>query len=262
MKYRSKKQNPFMLFVFALMMVSLACSTIQPPTPTNTPVPTATITPTSTNTPRPSPTLRPTKTPDLAATQHTDELNAEVQGYFDKGYLTTTKGTFKELDDFQEECAQLGSYCWWLLKSTASDFYMTAHFQWSSAYRSADISGCGFIFATQDNQNKTQYAAFLDRSQVYFVQSDYYYRSFKPTRGTGKVSFDNPADHPVEADFTLIVKGAYAYVIVDDEVIGEYTLSQTKNLRGGLGVAILSGTNKDYGTRCGMSNLHIWMPTE
>ena len=56
--------------------------------------------------------------------------------------------------------------------------------------------------------------------------------------------------NPGEADFTLIVKGHYAYVLVDEAVIGEYTLSQSQPVRGNLGLTILSGTNKDYGTRC------------
>jgi hypothetical protein len=256
-----KTLNPFVSFVFLLIFVSLACATTQPtPTSTSTPEPTATNTAVPTETPRPSPTPRPTKTPNLAATQHAEDLNAEIQVYSEKGYLASTNGSFKELPDFNEAWAQLGWYSWWQLNYTVKDFYMKAHFKWSSAYRSADISGCGFVFAEQENGD--HYAVFLDRAKVYFVDTGYYVEPFGPTRGTGLVSFDNPADHPVEADFTLIVKDAYAYVLVDEELVGEYTLSQSKVLRGGLGLSLLSGTNKDYGTRCEMTNLHIWIPDE
>jgi hypothetical protein len=78
------------------------------------------------------------------------------------------------------------------------------------------------------------------------------------TRGSGHVKFDNPA----EADFTLIVKGAYAYILVDGELFGEYTLSQSRILKGDIGLTVLSGTNKDYGTRCEMSNIHVWTPNK
>src|SRR4026209_2104944 len=90
-----KRPVPFLSFVFILIIVSLACSTAQP-TPSSTPQPTTTATTavTPTNTPRPSPTPRPTRTPNLAATQHVKELNAEVQDFYDKGYLTTTDGRF------------------------------------------------------------------------------------------------------------------------------------------------------------------------
>jgi hypothetical protein len=40
-------------------------------------------------------------------------------------------------------------------------------------------------------------------------------------RGSGTVK-----RQPAEADFELIVKDNYAYVLVDDVVVGEYTLSK------------------------------------
>jgi len=252
-----KIQHPFMLFVFILVLVSLACSTSQAPTPTNTPKPTATVTASPTNTPRPSPTPRPTQTPNLAATERAEELQAEVQLYFDKGYLATTEGRFRELEDFKDEWAQMGWYQWLPLKDSAENFFMSAHFKWESAYKSADTSGCGFIFSLQPNND--HYAVFLDRSKVFFLITDTTLGYSKPvgtTRGTGRVKFTPPA----EADFTLIVKDAYAYVLVDGEVVGEYTLSQSRVMRGNLGLTTLSGTNKDYGTRCEMTNLHLWIP--
>ena len=78
------------------------------------------------------------------------------------------------------------------------------------------------------------------------------------TRGPGRVKFGNPA----EADFTLIVKGAYAYALVDGKVVGEYTLSQSRPTRGKLGLIVLSGTDRDYGTRCEMTDLRLWIPKE
>ncbi len=257
-----KAQNLMMLFILMLMLVSPACSMSQPPTPTSMPKPPATLTASPTKTPKPSPTPQPTMTPDVAATQHWDELNTEVQTYYDNGYLTTVDGRFKEYDDFSEEWAQLGWYSFWNLHDTAEDFYMKAHFKWSSASPTADISGCGFVFAVQDNKNKDHYGVFLDKSRVYFVKTGYSYEPFGPTRGTGRVSFDVPAGYPVEADFTLLVKGTSAYVLVDEKLVGEYTLSKSSILHGGLGLAILSGTNKTYGTRCQMTNLHVWVPKE
>jgi hypothetical protein len=206
-----------------------------------------------------SPTPRPTKTPNLAATQHFERLNAEVQEYFDKGYLTTTDGRFRELEDFSYDWAQLGWYQWLPLRDTATDFFLSSHFEWSSAYQSADTSGCGFIFALQ--QNEDHYAVFLDRAKVLFLMTDNalgFSKTVGTTRGTGHVKVDNPS----VADFTLIVKGAYAYILVNGEVVGEYTLAQSRSLRGNLGLTVLSGTNKDYGTRCEMTDLHLWIPKE
>jgi len=255
------QRNPqlsFVSFAFAIILVSLACATSLA-TPTSTPEPSLTPidTATPTNTPRPSPTPRPTQTPNLAVTQRVEELNAEVQAYYEKGYLSTTDGRFRELDDFNDEWAQLGWYNWQPLRDTASDFFLSAHFKWDSAFQNSDISGCGYIFGLQPNDD--HYAVFLDRLKILFLITDNtlgFSKPVSPTRGTGIVKFDYPA----EADFALIVKDAYAYVLVDGEVISEYTLAQSRAARGGLGLTVLSGTNRDYGTRCEMTNLHLWMP--
>ena len=250
--------KPRLLIAVFIFFVSACSNLAPPPTLTGTPSPMATETATPTRTPRPTLTTRPTLTPDLVATQHMDELNAEALKYNDLGYLSTTKGRFFDGEDFKEEWAQLGWYSWWVLNQRARDFFISAHFKWTSAYRNADISGCGFAFAIQENDD--HYAVFLDRSKVLFVETDYYFRPMGPTRGTGRVNFDNPFDQPAEADFTLIVNGTSAYVLVDDELVGQYTLSQSKSLRGYLGLTLLSGTNKDFGTRCEMTNIHYWIP--
>ena len=215
---QQKKLNAVISFISALILISLACGTTQPtPTSTTEPIATNTAVPTDTPTPRPSPTPQPTQTPDLAATQHTEELNAEVQTYFDIGYLTTTDGSSIELDDFSYDWAQLGWYNWLPLGVATSDFFLSAHFKWDSAYQNSDISGCGFIFSLQENDD--HYAVFLDRSKIFFLITDRargFSSPVSPTRGTGIVKFDYPA----EADFTLIVKDHSAFVLVDGKVVG------------------------------------------
>ncbi|MBK9928094.1 MAG: hypothetical protein IPP66_22720 [Anaerolineales bacterium] len=190
----------------------------------------------------------------MTATQKYEELNAEVQKYFD---LATVQGRYVEFDDFREDWAQLGWYSRWEFEEKATNFYLTAHFKWSSAYRQADISGCGFAFAIQDNGD--HYAMFLDKSKVLFVKTDKYYYPIGPVHGTGRVSFGNPFDKPNEADVTLVVKGTQAYVLVDGETVGEYALAKSSNLHGVLGYTLLSGTNKGYGTRCEITNTHGWI---
>ncbi len=236
-----------------------ACSTpaTPPPVPTDTPQPTATVTATPTQTPKPTSTPRPTNTPNLAATQRMSDLQAEAQKYADLGYIPSAKGNFQEYDDFQYDWAQLGWYKRFLLGQTVKDFFISAHVNWKSAYKNADESGCGIAFANQENGE--HYAIFLDRSKLLFVDADKRYngaRLIGPTRGTGRVKFTPPA----EADLTLIVNNGYAYVLVDGEVVGEYTLSQSRNLEGDLALTVLSGTNKDYGTHCEMTNIHTWTP--
>jgi hypothetical protein len=95
---------------------------------------------------------------------------------------------------------------------------------------------------------------------VFLITSNQRGRFVSPTRGTGVVKFENPFDKPAEADFTVVVNDNYAYVLVDGELVGEYTLAQSRGSEGLLARTVLSGTNKDFGTRCEMTKLHIWTP--
>jgi len=263
---KTPRAMPIVSYLLTVTFVLSACSfsAVEPtatPVPTDTPAPTATNTATPTNTPRPPPTPPPTQTPNLAATAKYEAFEEEAQSYFDNGYLISADGRTMEFNDFAYDWAQLGWYNWFPLNETVTDFYISAHFKWSSAYRNADTSGCGILFAIQDNGD--HYAVFLDRTRILFLNADSassYSRPVGLTRGSGRVNFENPADTPQEADFTVIVNGTYAYVLVNGEVVGEYTLAKSKILRGDIGLSILSGTNKDYGTRCEMTDIHVFIP--
>src|ERR1041384_5655228 len=91
-----------------LFLISSACSALATPAPTETPKPTLTPTKTATptKTPKPTSTPRPTATPNLAATQKYEDYEAEIQSYVDAGYLSSTDGSIKEIDDFSYDWAQ------------------------------------------------------------------------------------------------------------------------------------------------------------
>jgi len=216
-------------FVLVLSLVQFSCSVAQSEATTSTPQPSATKTHVPTRMFTPTPTRRPTRTPNFTSIEPAEDSGARVQKYFDLGYLETIEGRFFQYSNFKEEWAQLGWYRTWPLSTgpttLVDDFFIRARFKWSSAYRNADDSGCGFVFAIQDDDN--HYAVFLDRRKILFLEADpgYSYSwEVGLTRGTGLVNFGNPANQPVAADFTLIVTGAYAYVLVNELVVGS-TLS-------------------------------------
>lgn len=262
-------QTLFLFFVLITLLL-ISCAQAQPiPTSTSTLQPSATATITR----PPSFTPRPTQTPYLTGTARAilaktetqiyfDKWKEETQRYYDLGYLTSIDGSYRKYANFSEEWAQLRWYRWWPLNDVARNFYMSAHFKWSSAYRNADVSGCGFAFAIQENGD--HFAVFLDRAKIRFLSADQstYTHRLGVTRGTGVVNFNNPADQPAEANFTVIVRDTYVYVLVDDEVVGEYSLPQSRLLQGNLGLTLLSGTNKDFGTRCEMTNVRAWIQDE
>lgn len=184
------------------------------------------------------------------------ELSSQVQKLSDEGRISTTDGTYIKLEDFSEDMAQIGFLTYWYFDFELEHFVLSAHVKWSTALDTSDTSGCGIVFGLEETgAYQDYYGVILDKSRIYFTytKSGYYYELGK-TSGTGRLSFGNPA----EADLILLVYDKRAFVYVDDEFIGEYTLSNDKPLEGKFGFGLISGTNRDYGTRCEISNAGIW----
>jgi hypothetical protein len=240
------------------VLAVLACSVGAPaptatPVPTNTPVPSNTPVPTATTVPTDTP--EPTATPNVAATQKAEAFQSLLATIKDKGYIETTDGETRTLDDFKEEWAKINYYNWWWpVKEEYSDFVFKAHIKWSTAGTTPDISGCGIGFGIQENGD--HYAVILDKARLVFLMGRGS-RSYEVgvTRGSGRMNFDNPA----EADFVVVVKGQRAFVSVDGTFV-EYTLSADQTSSGLFAYTLLSGTNKDYGTRCEMTDVQLWLP--
>lgn len=238
----------------------LACQVVNTVSPTPTALPTETLVPTDTpiptETPPPTSTPKPTATPNLAATQVYEVFFAEVQSFYDEGSLPSVDGEYMELDPFKEEWAQINWYRWWWFDETliANTFVWSGHFSWESASATPNTSGCGFVFDV-DTEGGSAYAVFLDQSMVLVLDHNGY--QVNTTRGTGKVKFTLPA----EADITLIVndESKRLYVIVDDQFIGEYSIPLNEAIDGTIGFTVLSGTNKDYGTRCEITDMQLWL---
>ncbi len=245
--------HPILTAILVLILTTLACGAAQTSNATQAPTdtaeaPTATVMPTR--------TPAPTSTPDAAATQQYDEFYSTVKEYHDQGYISTLEGDYVVLDDFSESWPQIGWYQWWPQDRTITNFVFGAHFSWETASSTPDISGCGVIFGLQSNSS--HYAVFLDKSRVLFLRADAASKGAREvgkTKGKGRVSFSNPA----EADFSLAVSDKHAYVYVNKEFIGEYTLSADASTEGDFAFTLLSGTNKDFGTKCEMTNAKLWV---
>lgn len=241
------------LFVIALVLAGLACS-VGAPSPTATPIPTNTVLP-PTYTPKPTKTPQPTNTPDIVATQKAEDLQTLLETFKEKGYLEDTEGEVIPLNDFKQEWAQINYYRWWnAIDEEIGDFVFTAHFEWSTASSNPEISGCGIVFGVQENED--HYAVILDKGRTVFLMGRGP-RSYEVgvTRGSGRMDFGNPA----EADFAVLIQGQRGVVSVKG-IIAEYTLSVDQTSSGYFAYTILSGTNREYGTRCEISNAQLWLP--
>jgi hypothetical protein len=214
---------------------------------------TATLIPsTPTNTAKPTSTPKPSATPNVIATQKHDEFQALLGKIKNDGYISTTVGQTIELDPFKEEWAQINYYDMWSYGMIDSDFVFKAKFNWSTAPAKSDDSGCGVVFGGQENGD--YYVVFLTNSSTrFFMKRGANLYKVGKTNGSGVKKFGNPA----EAEFVLAVSDQKAYILVDGEPT-IYTLSADQTSKGGFGLSLLSGTNKDYGTRCEATEMMLW----
>ncbi|MFN8411524.1 MAG: hypothetical protein U0Z26_03970 [Anaerolineales bacterium] len=234
----------FLLFVMACNMSSVTTAT---ETPTKTAIP-----PTLTKTKKPTSTPRPTATPNVAATQKYDEFNTLLEEIKSNGYISTTAGDASEIDDFKEDWAQMNWFQSWGYGEVSSEFVFKSKFKWTTASSTPEQSGCGVIFGGQENGD--YYALFLTNQNIrFFMKRGANLYNVGKTSGSGAQAFGNPA----EADFVLAVSDQKAFVSVNGEKT-LYTLSQDQTTKGVFGLSLLSGTNKDYGTRCEATDMMLW----
>lgn len=260
----STKQPHQPLFILlALVLAISACSSMAQATPTPSVPPstnTALPSPTPTKTPKPTSTPRPSATPNVVATEMYDKVFSLVEQFSEEGLISSTNGRYKVLEDYESEMAQIGWLRFVYFPGTVKHFVFNADVAWQTAIDTTDTSGCGIVFGVEEQgRNYEYYGVVLDKSRVFFsIARSGYYRELGKTRGTGRLDFGNPA----KAELTLLVNDNHAFVYVDGNFIGEYTLSESKELRGSFGYGIISGTNKDYGTRCQIRNARMWQLTQ
>ena len=221
--------------------------------PTDTPMPTEKPTEMPTKTPTPTKTKPPTKTPNIALTQQFDDFYSLLESFEGRGYVDTSNGEAIILDPFKQDWAQMDWFQWWSLDLFPKDFLYKGHFEWSNASSTPEESACGIVFGIQENGD--YYVVFLGTSRILFMMKrGSTLHEVGKTRGAGRTDFDTPA----EAEFVLAVKDQKAYVSVDGEMT-EYTLSVDQTTEGNFAYSLLSGTNKDYGTRCEITDSMIWI---
>lgn len=251
-------KSAYKLTILIILLLN-ACATAETQETNSTPMPTYTSIVTMSPTLKPTRTPLPSPTPNITATAQIQNWYSQIEDYYDKGYLDIKDWQLRRIDDFDADWAQIDWFnSWFLGESTSGNFVFSVHYKWSSDTKTPNPSGCGFIFGIHTASH--YYAVFLTSSELKFFTVDLHPSSNMErlglTRGTGKVQINEPT----EADFTIIVNGQYSYVIVNDEMVGEYTLPKNMDSSGSIAGSVLSGTNKGYGTRCEMTEMRLWKP--
>ena len=212
--------------------------------------------PASTDAPHTVPTSEAPPTLQITpASQVPPDIQQLVEDYYEKGYLPSTEGEYHHLEDFTKESADRQV----VFEKRATgydvkDFMVKAHFKWHSAIANPDPGGCGWAFrGTRDST----YFTFVDREWIYLgIFKGSQWTRYGKTSGNAWVGLGNPA----EADVTLTVSKGKAYYIIDGAFASSYTLSMDSLTGvGELDYAVVAGTFKDYGTRCEMTNVDLWI---
>jgi hypothetical protein len=168
------------------------------------------------------------------------------------GVLNTTEGNYVRLDSFDQSWAQLGWYQWWGTGYEPTNFVIRTGATWETAYERADLnySGCGFVFHEVDSNNHIL---------VYLGMDGYAYMSHF-AKGkysqTGHVYYGKLAIPSDSGELVLAVNENWiTFYVNGKQLIHKQDLALTG---GKLALTILSGTNKDYGTRCQMNDIDLW----
>jgi Tol biopolymer transport system component len=171
----------------------------------------------------------------------------------DAGILTSYDGGAHSLADFDQEWAQINWYSYFRTGRQPTNFVIRADASWESASDKANWfnSGCGFVFRETDVDN--HYMAYLDLDGFVHLSRSKNGYDYNLGKSAVRYPLEKPAD---EASIMLAVDGDSINFFVD----GYLMLSrQDSSLESGnLALTLLSGTNKDFGTRCTMTDIELW----
>jgi hypothetical protein len=188
-----------------------------------------------------------------SATSQAAPMLDHVTRLADDGYLTTTQGEFHALPNFDESWAQINWYWFFPTGYMPTDFVIRAHVYWDVASRIPDwaTTGCGFVF--RENGIPDHYLTYLGLDgYVYFS------RYVKDTYAlVGKDYYGKVESPQGEADITLAVEGPWVTFLVNGEQV--LRTQDAALTSGNLDYTLVSGTNKDYGTHCRMTNVELWV---
>lgn len=188
----------------------------------------------------------------IQATSQAQPMFDRVVGLQASGFLSATDGSYFALPDFEASWAQLNYYDWLMTGVAPSNFVLRADTEWDSASETADWwnSGCGFAFRI--NARGDHYLVYLGLDGWVYL-----YRNFSNTvTRLGGWYYDEVQIPAGRANFMFIVENDWFTFFVNDRQVDRHQDGTFSS--GLLGYVIVSGSNKDYGTRCHMTNVELW----
>jgi len=193
---------------------------------------------------------------NLQATAQVKPIYDLLQKLQGSGAITEIIGTYLRLPNYERNLAQIGYFGEpEPIGFTLENFAIRADASWNSASEAADWnqSGCAFLIG-------------VDEREIYdivFLSLDGYAKLYLPVLNTnrwqekateryGKLSIPEGSAEVMIA----VIDNRVIFYVNGVEVLSEYD----SNLKpGDVYFALISGTNKDYGIRCKLENIDLWI---
>ena len=190
-----------------------------------------------------------------AAAQIPDEASEKFHGFLEElaedGVIATADGESIYYGDYEDEWAQINWYQW-ITFEQSNRFVLSANVSWASASQTPNnfASGCGVIFNAGPGSTDYLLASIRMDGLVYFDGA-----RNKRALSYGTYRY-GPASTKGSADLVLVVDNDRATIYMDGQrVVRKAGLQVMGDL---VGLATLSGTNKDYGTRCTWKDIFFY----
>jgi hypothetical protein len=181
------------------------------------------------------------------------EMATIIQSLYNEGVIQTLSGTYHPVPNYEDSWNQVDWYRWTYVEYPAADFVIHAKASWETTSWGAmsQNSGCGFVFREGGPDN--HYLMYLGiNGRVYFYRTH-----------DGKMEYiGNSVYYPIEApsgeaDIMLVAAGNRFYFYVNGDYL--YDPSDGYFQEGKLGLTVLTGTAQDFGTRCKMEDIGLWV---
>lgn len=191
---------------------------------------------------------------NATATQQAAGIAALAQAYEKKGWLTTSAGLFRRVDNYTGDEPNPGNV---LVRGTGYDpqaFLLRVQVDYENAGRAGDWarSSCGLVVWRVDSANYYQvYLAMDGYAYVNAVVNDRFY-----TLGRGYYGLPQlPAGG---YELTVIATQARIQVLHNGKLVKSFLPIDGSQKEGKLYFAVTSGVETDFGTRCTFHDTELW----
>ena len=187
----------------------------------------------------------------FAENSDADQVFSDLLAELEEDGLISGDGSTIYYGDYENAWAQI-DYYQWITFQEAERFVFSSNVSWASAISTPNFfdAGCGLIFNEGDGNANHLMASIRMDGNIYFSGiRNYNYLSY----GAYKYG---AASTKGSANFVVVVDRDKATIYLDGKrIVRKADLPIMGN---GVGLATLSGTNKDYGTRCTWEDIFFY----